>query len=72
MKKQYIKPSSEKIVLSGETDIMDQVGQGPLISSKTAKKNAVVYAKHHGFDDNVGDDVWQRGNNNGFKSWEDE
>lgn len=69
MKKQYIKPSSEKIVLSGETDIMDQ---GPLVSSKTAKKNAIVFAKGHNFGDNVGEDVWQRGDNNGFKSWEDE
>lgn len=71
MKKIYKQPQTEVVILNLKGTVMTEEKAEIPVASNPAD-NSIVFAKRHGFDDNVGDDVWQRGNNNGFKSWEDE
>ena len=50
--------------------LTEQAAEIPVASNPADK--SIICAKHHDFNDQVVDDVWQRGNNNGFSSWEDE
>ena len=71
MKKIYILPLTEVVTLNLRDMLLTEQNAEIPVASNNAD-DSIVYAKHHDFNDNVGDDVWQRGNNNGFSSWEDE
>lgn len=71
MKKIYKQPLAEVVKLNLKDSVMTEENAEIPVGSASAD-NSIVFAKHHDFNDNVGDDVWQRGNNNGFSSWEDE
>lgn len=70
MKKIYVLPLTEVVTLNLRDMLLTEQTEIPVGSNKA--DDSMVYAKHHDFNDQVGDDVWQRGNNNGFSSWEDE
>lgn len=71
MKKIYKQPQTEVVKLNLKDSVMMEQNTKIPVGS-TPADDSIVFAKGHNFGDNVGEDVWQRGNNNGFKSWEDE
>jgi len=71
MKKIYVLPLTEVVTLNLRDMLLTEQNAEIPVGSNPAD-SSIVFAKHHDFNDNVGDDVWQRGNNNGFSSWEDE
>ena len=71
LKKIYILPLTEVVTLNLRDMLLTEETAKIPVASNPADKSFIC-AKHHDFNDNVGDDVWQRGNNNGFSSWEDE
>ena len=71
LKKIYILPLTEVVTLNLRDMLLTEETAKIPVASNPADKSFIC-AKHHDFNDQVGDDVWQRGNNNGFSSWEDE